>query len=236
MPPTSSTVDEKLKVTTSTPPETPKPGRGRKQKDEKPTPSGGKSKASAGTASSAPSSPPTPIPPPASAEAKARVIFGSRLLGPAEQAERLASMRERSSLVAGVLVPPRPDEPDNCCMSGCVNCVWDTYRDEMEQWAGAHAEAERRLRAQEAGASRTGPTPPSTGVGRTRHPDRPAASMDDDGGGSEANWDAVEPSSKIAKDLWDDELYRNLPVGIREFMKQEKRLKLKHEREGTVGG
>jgi len=60
--------------------------------------------------------------------------------------------------------------------------------------------------------------------------------MDDDGGGSEANWDAVEPSSKIAKDLWDDELYRNLPVGIREFMKQEKRLKLKHEREGTVGG
>ncbi len=28
----------------------------------------------------------------------------------------------------------RPKEPDNCCMSGCVHCVWDTYREEVEVW------------------------------------------------------------------------------------------------------
>ncbi|KAF2863814.1 hypothetical protein K470DRAFT_82922 [Piedraia hortae CBS 480.64] len=31
-------------------------------------------------------------------------------------------------------LPPKPEEPDNCCMSGCENCVWNLYRDEMEEW------------------------------------------------------------------------------------------------------
>jgi hypothetical protein len=46
----------------------------------------------------------------------------------------------------------------------------------------------------------------------------------------------LEGEGRIAKDFWDEELYKNVPVGIREFMKQEKRLKEKHLREGTVGG
>lgn len=41
---------------------------------------------------------------------------------------------------------------------------------------------------------------------------------------------------RVAKDFWDDELYKNVPVGIREFMKQEKKLKEKHLREGTSSG
>lgn len=24
-----------------------------------------------------------------------------------------------------------PDEPDNCCMSGCANCVWIVYAQEL---------------------------------------------------------------------------------------------------------
>jgi hypothetical protein len=28
----------------------------------------------------------------------------------------------------------RPKEPENCCMSGCVHCVWDAYREEVEGW------------------------------------------------------------------------------------------------------
>ncbi|OAA58444.1 Oxidoreductase-lik [Niveomyces insectorum RCEF 264] len=151
------------------------------------------------------------------AQQRARIVFGSRLAGPAERAERLAALRKKSKRIAGVLVPPKPDEPDNCCMSGCVNCVWDRFRDEMEAWASANAEATQRLRAQEGGvaAGMSGPSAP------------PTASP------------ASEPSPETksaADDAWNEELYKRLPVGIREFMKTEKRLKLRHEREGTVGG
>jgi hypothetical protein len=73
--------------------------------------------------------------------------------------------------------------------------------------------------------------------------DRGVVSVDDDGGGSVGNWELGSPppppsssGGRIVKDFWDEELYKNVPVGIREFMKQEKRLKEKHRREGTVGG
>lgn len=123
-------------------------------------------------------------------------------------------------------------------MSGCVNCVWDLFRDEMEGWASANAEAERRLAAEKAGeAGASAPISPTPLGG----PDRDGTlSMDDDGGGSDTNWDAggaaAQAPGKIVKDFWDDDLYKNVPVGIREFMKQEKKLKEKHSREGTTGG
>ncbi|KXX73644.1 Oxidoreductase-like domain-containing protein 1 [Madurella mycetomatis] len=180
-------------------------------------------------------------------QARARVVFGSSLAGPAERAERLARIRSESRLVAGVLVPPRPEEPDNCCMSGCVNCVWDRYRDELEDWADKNAEAERRLRARDAGDEvRVTGESMTAGEGTVgemgsheRGEDRGAVSMDDDGGGSVGNWvpsDAAGGDRTITKDFWDEELYKNVPVGIREFMKHEKKLKEKHRREGTVGG
>lgn len=122
-------------------------------------------------------------------------------------------------------------------MSGCVNCVWDRYRDEMEEWVAASARAEKALRAQQ---SQEGPQLekiPDAVKGADQGPVG-ALSMDDDGGGSETNWQTdlkMAGQPKIAKDLWDDELYKNVPVGIREFMKQEKKLKEKHLKEGTFG-
>lgn len=99
----------------------------------------------------------------------------------------------------------------------------------MEDWATLSAKAERELKGLTATVT---PTPAQS----VRGPEV-AMSMDDDGGGSEANWNIVDSNKgKLAKDFWDEELYKNVPVGIREFMKQEKRLKLKHEREGTFGG
>lgn len=80
-----------------------------------------------------PHPPPPPTAPPKSRKeeniARARVVFGSRLAGPAERRAELAS---KSELVGGVWVPPKPEEPDNCCMSGCVNCVWDRFGEEVE--------------------------------------------------------------------------------------------------------
>ena len=147
-----------------------------------------------------PTIPSTPVPKPeeASPTQKARIVFGSRLAGPAERQRKKES---ESSLIAGVLVPPRPVEPDNCCMSGCVNCVWEAFRDDMEEWARKRAEAKRRelmTRGQEAGRS-----------------------MDDDGGGSDTNWTEADYREG------DGGLFEGVPVGIREFMRTEKRLKEK---------
>jgi len=150
-------------------------------------------------------SPRTPPPPDSKAAniAKARVVFGSRLAGPAERRREIDA---KSSLIAGVLVPSRPQEPDNCCMSGCVNCVWDIYRDDLEEWAAKSREA-RMKEMQLKGAQESG-------------------SMDDDRGGSETNWSLDEGQ----------DLFANVPVGIREFMRTEKILKERHLKEGTKRG
>lgn len=140
-------------------------------------------------------------------------------------------------------MPPRPDEPDNCCMSGCVNCVWDGYRDEMEAWAAASAEAERRVAAAAVGEAVGVTEEAMGGVSRGRagmelgvH-EEVAERMDEDGGGVDVSgWGDGKGVVGGGEGFWDEELYKNVPVGIREFMKQEKRLKEKHLREGTVGG
>lgn len=170
----------------------------------------------------------TPTPPPAESLPKtekeeilqkARVVFGSRLAGPAQ---RKAEIAAKSHIIAGVMVPPRPTEPDNCCMSGCVNCVWDLYRDEMEEWAAKSAEARAAMQAQREDGKGSG-----TMVAAKGTPTHIATSMDDDGGGSEANWGpGVEP----------DHLFDDIPVGIREFMRTEKKLKEMHRLESAMVG
>lgn len=115
------------------------------------------------------------------------------------------------------MVPPRPEEPDNCCMSGCVNCVWDRYGEEIEEWAAKKREASAalaRAKSEESARARTRPSPEAMHT---------TISMDDDGGGSETNW---------GMHMEDDPL-KGVPVGIREFMKSEKRLREKHAREKT---
>lgn len=165
-------------------------------------------KPAASASASLPPSADLPPPPPMAAAQKARIVFGSRLLGPAEEANRQMVKKAQSTYIAGVLVPPRPEEPDNCCMSGCVNCVWDWFRDDMEDWSAKKNEAQMRLNDK-------------------------TASMDADGGASKGSWGVKLGNAKIAKDLWDEDVFDNVPVGIREFMKQEKRLKEKHQRERT---
>jgi hypothetical protein len=66
----------------------------------------------------------------------ASIVFGSRILGPAEKQARKEDIEAHSEVINGVKIPPKPDEPDNCCMSGCIHCVWDLYREDMELWAG----------------------------------------------------------------------------------------------------
>ena len=144
-------------------------------------------------------------------------MFGSRLAGPAARRDEL---QRKSVEVAGVLVPPRPDEPDNCCMSGCVNCVWDRYRDELEEWAAKSAAAREALRARRRAkgeGERSAPAGRAPGMAVP-----PAVSMDDDGGGSEALWSTPMDGTNTT------DLFKDIPVGIREFMRTEKLLKQRH--------
>ncbi|ODV93578.1 hypothetical protein PACTADRAFT_77118 [Pachysolen tannophilus NRRL Y-2460] len=44
------------------------------------------------------------------------------------------SNRDITKVIGGVSVPKKPIEPDNCCGSGCVNCVWLLYNDDFQEW------------------------------------------------------------------------------------------------------
>jgi hypothetical protein len=161
----------------------------------------------------------TPPPPsPSSLEAtkaqtlaKARIVFGSSGSSRREHKDQISAA---SKEIAGVKVPPKPKEPtgDDCCMSGCVNCVWDIYREEFEEWSAASKAAREKMVAMQGGVDKDTTASPGAGL---------ASSVDEDGGGSEALW-IQEDAEKEKKDP-----YAGVPVGIREFMKMEKMMKEK---------
>jgi hypothetical protein len=120
-------------------------------------------------------------------------------------------------------------------MSGCVNCVWDRYRDELEEWAAARKQADHALGLEKdlnKEKHRMEHHMSGTEVvwEKEKGAQHATVSMDDDGGGSETNW-----GTGLEADFMSDELFKGVPVGIREFMKQEKRLKEKHAKEGAMG-
>ncbi|KAK4553602.1 hypothetical protein LTR86_009398 [Recurvomyces mirabilis] len=152
--------------------------------------------------------------------AKFRTVFGSR---GANASERQQQIEAGSQTIAGVVVPPRPEEPENCCMSGCVNCVWDQYRDEMEEWALKSAEARTQMAVEWKEDNATGMM-----MKESRAPAHVATSVDDDGGGSESAWNGGQDGAA--------DLFADIPVGIREFMRTEKKLKERRRREAAEGG
>lgn len=102
-------------------------------------------------------------------------------------------------------------------MSGCVNCVWDAYREEVEEWAKGRRRREGGIKGVR-----------SAGVGREGGK---GVDIGDEGGVGDL--DGVG-----GLDLGDftegDEggLFEGVPVGIREFMSTEKRLRERRAREG----
>ncbi|KAL9102060.1 MAG: hypothetical protein Q9163_002740 [Psora crenata] len=135
------------------------------------------------------------------------VLFSTPLAGPS------ARMR---GLARGERGLGRPPEPDNCCMSGCVNCVWDAYREEVEEWA-----AERKRK--EAGLMAAG----------LKDRERIRGDNSDEAGVQDS--DGIAGMGAYDDVSLDDEegLFKDVPVGIKEFMKQEKRLR---ERKARTGG
>lgn len=159
----------------------------------------------------------TPVEPQTPQERMA-IVFGTRLAGPGRSSRYNPGEQPASAwkTINGVPIPPQPEEPDNCCMSGCVHCVWDDFRDEMEDW-GVRITTAKAKGGPEKGTQDMRSAPRA-------EVNSASGSMDDDGGGSEANWPM--PTQ-------DQDLFANIPVGIREFMKTEKKLKVKHQKEAA---
>ena len=122
-----------------------------------------------------------------------------------------------------------------------MHCVWDDYRDSIEEWAGRIKSAQQRSTPhhiqKKAGADASsqggGQVPPKQRVSARREVAEAATSMDDDGGGSETNWGVTdEDEDNLIGDLAGGrDLFESIPVGIREFMKTEKRLRELHMKE-----
>lgn len=78
------------------------------------------------------------------AEDRIKKVFGGRIKGE----DRISSSRilmGEPRTIAGVKVPDKPQEPDNCCMSGCINCVWEIYNDDIKDWEAKRTLAARKL-------------------------------------------------------------------------------------------
>ncbi|KAF8427923.1 oxidoreductase-like protein, partial [Tirmania nivea] len=144
---------------------------------------------------------PTPFPTTTTAPNPQPITFAStRLNVPMASSEKPSS--SKGTVVAGIEIPPKPEEPDNCCMSGCVNCVWDLYRESLE------AHTAQKLLAQQALALPPKQHPPSTSHQTLGSADGEAPRVD------EREW------------LDND----SIPVGIRVFMATEKMLRERRRR------
>lgn len=60
---------------------------------------------------------------------------------------KLQQPDEKERYVEGIRIPPKPIEPDNCCMSGCIHCVWDLYREAFEEYQAQRKLANEKLMA-----------------------------------------------------------------------------------------
>lgn len=149
---------------------------------------------SVSTAVSVSSLTPKPSIPETAVPTSPRIVFGSRLAGPA--AREKEGWGEK-----------RPQEPDNCCMSGCVNCVWDTFREEVEEWSARQRQRQKQVQEQEEGQA----------AGRGVDKASKISSIDSGGVG---DLDGMGGSN-----LDPDSFFKDLPVGIKEFIALEKRLK-----------
>lgn len=78
------------------------------------------------------------------AEEKIARVFGGRIKGETRQSSSRMNVGQ-PRVIAGVSVPDKPTEPDNCCMSGCINCVWEMYNDDIKDWNAKRKEAALKL-------------------------------------------------------------------------------------------
>lgn len=142
-------------------------------------------------------------------EERINKIFGGRIKGePPKSSSRI--LRSEPRKIAGVLVPAKPIEPDNCCMSGCINCVWELFNDDLKDWNLKRKEAAQAL------AKRGGRWPEDF--------DAPVNYLK----AENLPRNALKELQRVDHS---DEGWNNVPVSIRVFAEMEKKMKEKRQRQ-----
>jgi hypothetical protein len=146
-------------------------------------------------------------------------VFGGSTKTALKSSRRDVSYRNKHRKIAGVDVPARPIEPDNCCMSGCINCVWELFNEDLEEWKQKRIEAAHSLLKQKT----------QGGLGKNGEIERwpsdwefPPKILDKD---------LIHPDLKLKlkskKDEKDVEDIQGMPVGLQVFANFEKKKKEK---------
>ncbi|WWC86711.1 uncharacterized protein L201_001588 [Kwoniella dendrophila CBS 6074] len=65
-----------------------------------------------------------------------------------DKAKKKEGGRRKEINVQGIIVPPKPIPPgeEECCMSGCVNCVYTIYADDLELYQSSVESAKNALK------------------------------------------------------------------------------------------
>lgn len=143
-------------------------------------------------------------------------VFGGRIKGDSPTSSSRIN-RGESRIIAGVEVPDRPPEPDNCCMSGCINCVWELFNEDVKTWNSKRKEAAQKL-------SKTGGTWPEDfhpPVKYLRQENLPKSM-------------AFEVTEATGSHNEEDENWANVPVTIRVFAEMEQKMKAKRRQQEGI--
>ncbi|KAI5955102.1 hypothetical protein KGF54_001663 [Candida jiufengensis] len=146
-------------------------------------------------------------------EERIRKVFGGRIKGE-DRKSSSRIIRGEPRIIAGITVPSRPPEPDNCCMSGCINCVWELFEEDLKEWNEKRQKAASLLK-KNGGRWPENFNPPLKYLNKENYPK------------SLANKSQYEDALKTDE----DESWGDVPVSIRVFTEVEKKLKMKHKQQ-----
>ncbi|TIA72217.1 hypothetical protein E3P92_02099 [Wallemia ichthyophaga] len=129
-------------------------------------------------------------------------------LGHDKKEKSVESSKTHAHTIQGVEIPTKPNQPapDECCMSGCPNCTYDIYADDLANYLAVAPKAASQLE--------------SKGVALDRWP------MDLRGfAGSDSSKSPLEAEAEAEKTA--DKLVSDLDPTMRAFLEMERNLKKK---------
>lgn len=153
-------------------------------------------------------------------EDKIAKVFGGRIKGEDRQSSSRMLIGE-SKIIGGINVPDKPNEPDNCCMSGCINCVWELFDEDIKDWNEKRKLAAKKL-IEKGGRWPENFHPPLKYLNRENFPLSLSNKSD-----KELGIDKKHRHDDENNIIQDDEAWGNVPISIRVFAEVEKKLKQK---------